>query len=67
MRRTAWLMTALMVLALPLAGAAQPQTGVISGVVRDPTGAVVPGVTVNVTPGRARWFAPLSLVPPAAS
>jgi outer membrane receptor protein involved in Fe transport len=38
-----------MVLALPLAGAAQTETGRITGVVVDSTGAVLPGVSVTLT------------------
>ncbi|MBE3065133.1 MAG: TonB-dependent receptor, partial [Spirochaetes bacterium] len=37
-----------MVLALPLAGAAQAQTGSVTGVVTDATGGVLPGVTVTI-------------------
>ncbi len=48
MRRMAWLMVALMVLALPLAGAAQTATGRVTGVVTDASGAVLPGVTVTI-------------------
>jgi len=48
MRKMAWLMAALMVLALPLAGAAQTGTGRVTGVVSDATGAVLPGVTVTI-------------------
>ena len=48
MRRTAWLMAALMVLALPLIGAAQTGSGRVTGVVTDSTGAVLPGVTVTI-------------------
>ncbi len=47
MRKIGWLMAALMVLALPLAGAAQSSGGRIAGVVTDATGGVLPGVTVN--------------------
>ncbi len=51
MRRLAWLMVAaLVVLALPLAGAAQAQTGRVTGTVSDATGAVLPGVTVTIKP-----------------
>ncbi len=48
MRRMAWLMAALVVLTLPLAAAAQTATGRVTGVVTDPSGAVLPGVTVTV-------------------
>ena len=48
MKRTVWLMAALMVLALPLVGAAQTETGRITGAVTDSTGGVVPGVTVTI-------------------
>ena len=48
MRKMAWLMAVLMVLALPLAGAAQTQTGRVTGVVSDATGAVLPGVTITI-------------------
>ena len=48
MRKLAWLMAALMVLALPLAGAAQTGTGRVTGVVSDATGAMLPGVTVTI-------------------
>ena len=48
MKRTAWLMAALMVLALPLVGAAQTGTGRVTGVVTDQRGAVLPGVTVAI-------------------
>ena len=49
MRRTAWLMAALMVLALPLVGAAQTGTGSVTGTVTDPSGETLPGVTVTIT------------------
>lgn len=49
MRRIPWFLAMVMVLALPLAGAAQTQTGRISGIVSDPTGGVLPGVTVTLT------------------
>src|SRR6266496_3900906 len=43
-----FLLTILMVLsAMPLI--AQEQTGVIEGIIKDPTGAVLPGVTVEAT------------------
>ena len=48
MRRMVWLMAALMVLALPLVGAAQAQTGRVTGVVTDASGAVLPGATVTI-------------------
>ncbi|MCX6544837.1 MAG: TonB-dependent receptor [Acidobacteria bacterium] len=48
MKRLAWVMVALMVLALPLAGAAQTGTGRVTGTVSDATGAVLPGVTVTL-------------------
>jgi len=48
MRKMAWLMAALMLLALPLAGAAQTGTGRVTGVVSDATGAMLPGVTVTL-------------------
>lgn len=58
MKRTVWLMAALMVLALPLVGAAQTgTTGRVTGVVADQSGAVLPGVTVTIKgegPGTAR-------------
>lgn len=54
MRRMPWVLAALLVLALPLAAAAQEQTGRIAGLVTDDTGAVLPGVTVTITgPGGA--------------
>lgn len=55
MRRIAWLMAVLMILALPLVGTAQAQAGRVSGVVTDSSGAVLPGATVTITgPGVAR-------------
>lgn len=55
MRRIAWLMAVLMILALPLVGTAQAQVGRVSGVVTDESGAVLPGATVTITgPGVAR-------------
>ena len=48
MRRMAWLMAALMVLALPLVGAAQTGAGSVTGVVTDASGGVLPGVTVTI-------------------
>jgi outer membrane receptor protein involved in Fe transport len=48
MKRLAWVLVALMVLALPLAAAAQTGTGRVTGVVNDATGAVLPGVTVTI-------------------
>ena len=47
MRRFVWILVALMVLALPLIGAAQTGGGRITGAVTDATGGVLPGVTVN--------------------
>ncbi|MCX6027653.1 MAG: TonB-dependent receptor, partial [Chloroflexi bacterium] len=41
-------MAALMVLALPLAGAAQTQTGGVTGAVSDASGGVLPGATVTI-------------------
>jgi hypothetical protein len=41
-------MAVLMVLALPLIGAAQTQTGSVTGVVTDATGGVLPGATVTI-------------------
>ncbi|MCX6538272.1 MAG: TonB-dependent receptor [Acidobacteria bacterium] len=41
-------MAALMVLALPLVGAAQTEAGRVTGVVTDPSGGVLPGVTVTI-------------------
>ncbi|MCX6550883.1 MAG: TonB-dependent receptor, partial [Acidobacteria bacterium] len=41
-------MAALMVLLLPLAGAAQTGTGRVTGVITDASGAVLPGVTVTL-------------------
>jgi iron complex outermembrane receptor protein len=48
MKRLAWLMAALIVLMLPLAGAAQTGTGRVTGTVTDATGLVLPGVAVTV-------------------
>ena len=48
MRRIVWFMAALMVLALPLVGAAQTQTGSVTGVVTDTSGGVLPGATVTL-------------------
>jgi outer membrane receptor protein involved in Fe transport len=48
MRKVVWLIAALLVLALPLAGAAQTGTGRVTGVVSDATGAVLPGVTATI-------------------
>ena len=49
MRRMAWLMAALMVLALPALAAAQTETGRITGMVTDESGAILPGATVTAT------------------
>ncbi len=48
MRKVAWLTAVLMILALPAIGAAQGQTGSITGVVTDATGGVLPGATVTI-------------------
>ena len=51
MRRIPWLVfmaAALMILVLPLAGAAQTTTGTVSGVLTDESGAVLPGATVTL-------------------
>ncbi len=49
MRRIGWLMAALMVLVLPVLAAAQTETGRVTGMVTDQSGAVLPGATVTVT------------------
>jgi iron complex outermembrane receptor protein len=49
MRRMAWLMAALVILALPIGAAAQTENGRITGAVTDESGAVLPGATVTVT------------------
>ena len=43
------LLTLACVLALALPGFAQEQTGTIEGVVKDSSGAILPGVTVELT------------------
>jgi outer membrane receptor protein involved in Fe transport len=43
-----WVVGALMVLALPLAAAAQTETGRVTGAVADSSGAVLPGVAVTL-------------------
>jgi len=48
MRRMVWLLAVLMVLALPVSGTAQTGTGRVTGVIVDPSGGVLPGVTVTI-------------------